>query len=208
MSQKTWLGDREKALENEYFQRRDRELIEHLREQGRRERDRSALEDQLGIHDAALLSHLQEAGFNPSNLALLHLVPLVEVAWSEGNVTRRERELILALAESRGIGSGSPVHSQLTAWLDTNPGQEFFETAFTVIQKGLDTQDAPRRQQTRDDLVAWCTRIAEATGGILRMMPISREERECLTRIAAKLDQEPESGHAGGRGAHDREVPR
>ncbi len=190
MSPKEWLGDREQALENQYFQRHDRELIERLREQGRRQRDLSGLEDQLDVHDSVLLSHLREAGFNSSNLMLLHLVPLVEVAWSEGEVTLRERELILALAESRGVGPDSAAHNQLTTWLDQHPGQEFFDDAFEAIRKSLVLRDAPNRQQTKDELVAWCTRIAEASGGILRMAPISREERECLNRIAAKLNQE------------------
>ena len=207
MSAKEWLRDREQALENEYFRRRDRELIERLREQGRQERERQALEGELGIHDEAFLSRLQAAGFGPSNLALLHLVPLVEVGWADGELEPRERELILALAESRGITPGSEAHDQLDGWLAMHPGQEFFETTFSAIRMSLDAQDAPTRKHTTDDLVAWCTRIAEATGGILGMMPISHDERECLRHIAAKLDRRPDDGDDDGTDTSTREVP-
>ena len=113
MSSKRFLEDREHALENEHFHRKDQELIERLREEGRRQAERRGLEDRLDTHDAAFLERLQAAGFAPDNLALLHLVPLVEVAWSEGEVTSRERKLILAMAARRGVVADGPAYGQL-----------------------------------------------------------------------------------------------
>jgi len=193
MAAKEFLDDREHALENEYFYRKDRELIEHLREEGRKEAERHALEEELQTDDATFLEELQAAGFSPDNLRLIHLVPLVEVAWSEGEVTARERELILALASRRGFDTDSAAFRQLVGWLDSQPDAAFFETTYKAIRRLLALEDETSRQATQEDLVAWCTRIAEATGGILRMAPISKDERECLRRIADRISTPPDA---------------
>ena len=193
MTAKRFLDDRERALENEYFHRKDRELVERLREEGRKETERRKLEEEFHTHDPAFLQRLQAAGFSPDNLLLLHLIPLVEIAWSEGEVTARERELILALAARRGFDAGGAAYQQLVGWLDSRPEPAFFETTYEAIRKLLALQDDTSRQATREDLVAWCTKIAEATGGILRMAPISRDERDCLRQIAVRISKPPAS---------------
>lgn len=193
MAAKRFLEDREHALENEYFHRKDRELIERLREEGRQQSERHDLENQLGTHDTAFLEQLQAAGFTPGNLALLHLIPLVEVAWAEGDVTRRERELILALAARRGVTTDRPAYTQLVGWLDEKPDDTFFETTYEAIRKMLALEDETSRHAAQLDLESWSTKIAEATGGILGMVPISKDERECLRRIAERITEAPRS---------------
>jgi hypothetical protein len=190
---KEWLKDRERALEDEYFRRKDQELIARLREQGRLERERRGLRDQLGSEDERLPAALQEAGFSEDGLALLHLVPLVDVAWADKGVTARERELVLALAAKRGVAEDTPEHRRLEGWLGRRPDQQIFDTAYEAMRVLLARQDESVRDATREELVLWTTRVAEATGGILGMLPISREERECLERIANSVTEPPKS---------------
>ncbi len=195
---KEWLKDRERAIENEYFRRQDQVLIAQLREQGRLERDRQTLRDRLGTDDDRLPTKLQEAGFSADGLALLHLVPLVDVAWADKGITPRERELVLALAASRGVSPETPEHRRLVGWLERRPDQQTIDTAYAAIQALLAQQETSARATTRLELVASTTRVAEATGGILGMAPVSREERECLDRIAELLSREPDDPGAGG----------
>ncbi len=197
MNSKDFLQDRERALENEYFRRRDLELIAELRRQGRLERDRRALKEELGIADQGLLAHLQEIGFSPDNLVLLHLVPMVDVAWAEGDVTAREREMILALAERRGVAQETPVYQQLVGWLENEPTPDFYETALDAIRATLDREDETAREADLKDLVEWSIRIAEATGGILGMARVCREERECLRGITERLTAKQEADAVG-----------
>jgi hypothetical protein len=189
MAPNEWLGDRERAIEDEYFWRKDRELIAKLQEKGRLEKQRRELQQQLGDVEERLLADLQAAGFSPDNLGLLHLIPLVEVAWAEGEVTPRERELVLALAARRGISPDSQGYRQLTGWLDTCPDADFFETAYQAIRAMMAQQDPDAREATEHDLIEWATRIAEATGGILGIVPACRDERECIKSISAKLTE-------------------
>ena len=138
--------------------------------------------------DESLLAELQEVGVTPENLALLHLTPLVEVAWAEGEVTRRERELILVMAERRGVGPSDPVHTQLTEWLDANRGSEFLDRMNRWTRALLDTLEPTTRDAVRTDLLKSCTLVAEAAGGILR-------HGRSLTRRAASTRAHYESTH-------------
>ena len=189
MPSREFLGDRKHTQEEEYFRRKERELVAKLQEQGRRDKERSGIKDRLGIADEQLVTNLQEAGFAPDTLSLLHLVPLVEVSWAEGEVSARERELILGLAAGRGIAPDTEAHRQLTSWLDRCPDAQFFETAYEAIRATLARQDPESRKATERDLVDWSTRIAEATGGLLGLFPVSRDERECIRRITDRLTE-------------------
>lgn len=184
---KEWLGDRERALENEYFRRRDQELIQKLREEGRIERERQQIGERLGTVDDRLPAELQKLGFRADGLALLHLVPLIDVAWADKGVTQRERDLVLALAERRGVTADSPEHHQLVKWLTQRPHQHVFDTAYEAIRTLLAHDTKTGRATTQQELVDMSTQVAEATGGILGMMPVSRGERECLDRISDVL---------------------
>ena len=158
---KDFLGKRGRALEDEYFWKKEQALITRLREEGRRERERRVLKARLNA-DEAMLAELQKAGVTPDNLALLHLAPLVEVAWAEGEVTQRERELILALAERRGLGPDDPAFDQLTQWPRRQPGGCVFRPRRPRRQDAAGRHGASRARSARKDLVKSCTLVAEA----------------------------------------------
>lgn len=57
---------------------------------------------------------------------LIPLVPLVRAAWTEGRVTRRERQMIFDAAQRMGIEAGSPAHGRLESWLELRPTDDFY----------------------------------------------------------------------------------
>ena len=86
------LGDRRKALEEEFFKKESEKLRARLREQADRETARAALAEASGIGDAEVLDRLVQLGMSAETFAALSLVPLVEVAWASGKVEPQERE--------------------------------------------------------------------------------------------------------------------
>lgn len=189
---KDFLSNRGHALEEEYFWNKERELIARLRDEGRLVKERGRLRAKLNA-DEALLKELQEVGVTPDNLALLHLAPLVEVAWAEGEVTRRERELILAMAERRGVAADDRAYQLLTEWPNVDPGAEFFDRADRGARALLDTMEPTAREAAKKDLVKSCTLVAEAAGGILGMVAISPEERQALKHITSRLTEKQQA---------------
>ena len=101
------LSRRGHALEEEYFRRKDRELIEKLRQAAAADRARNDMAARIGSDDPAMLQELQALGFTPDTVILLPLVPVIQMAWADGSVAPAETALIVKLARSRGITEGS-----------------------------------------------------------------------------------------------------
>lgn len=187
MSPEDALHDRGRALEEEYFRRKDRELVERIRRRADNEAATRAMGATTGITDPDVLRDLLELGFTPDTLALLPLVPVLQVAWAEGGVTARERDLIEKLATARGIAPGSPADAQLMDWLANRPPAALFAGATRLIQALFDAGSAATADLTADDVVAFSERVAAASGGIFDLGRITFEERALLATIAADL---------------------
>src|SRR5262245_58038419 len=101
------LIGRNRTHEEDYFQRRDRELIEKMRQQAKAEEQRRVLGEQAGVTDPEVLNELAELGFTPETVRLLPIIPVLETAWAEGGVTAPERKMVIDVARTRGIEAGS-----------------------------------------------------------------------------------------------------
>jgi hypothetical protein len=186
------LAERGRALEDEYFHARDRELIERLRSAAAAERARAEtsaaraeMGQKVGITDPELLADLEARGFTPETVVLLPLVPALQMAWAEGGVSAAERNLIVRLARSRGVEAGSGADQKLAEWLGARPGEHLLAGATRLIRARLDSSDAG--DLTVDELVAYCESVAAASGGIFGVNRISAEERRLLTALAGEL---------------------
>lgn len=185
------LADRRRAHEEEYFRRKDRELLEKMRRAAAAERARRDLGAKAGTSDPDLLRGLEELGFTPDTVSLLPLVPIVQVAWAEGGISPAERTLLLELARGRGIEEGSAAGRQLADWLDRRPSADVFARATRLIAAMLASDhadaDAAARNLSAEDLVKHCERVAAASGGIFGLGRVSAQERATLEQIAAQL---------------------
>jgi hypothetical protein len=182
------FAKRGRALEDDYFRKKDRELIERIRQAAATEQTRQDLGRKAGLDDPKLLEELHDLGFTPDTVGLLPLVPVIQMAWAEGGITKAERELILRLARSRGVETGSAADQQLTAWLTNQPAEAVFSGARRLIRAMLDSGSEQTGALSADDLVKYCEDIASASGGVLGIGRISAEERALLSSIAADLN--------------------
>ena len=186
MSDPNPLAERGRSLEEDYFRRRDRELIERMRAAAAADAARKELGSVTGLNDADV-DELRTLGFTPDTIGLLPLVPLLQVAWAEGGVSAEERALIVQLARSRGIGEGSAADAQLTRWMSDAPPASVFAGATRLVNAMLDGPGSASGGLTREDLVAYCEKVAAASGGFLGMKKVSAEERALLTTISQGL---------------------
>ena len=187
MSTDDQLGKRGRALEEDYFRRRDQKLIEKMREKVAAERAQQALGATTGLTDPVLLEDLQALGFTLETVSLLPLVPVLQVAWAEGGVTAGERELIRKLAEARGIRPGTPADARLTNWLEHRPSDAVFAGAGRLIRAMMESNAEVVDNLSADDLVAYSEKVAAASGGVFGIGRVSGEERALLASIAADL---------------------
>lgn len=186
MTDKDIFAERGRALEEEYFRKKDKELIEKMRRAVTATETRAAMGEKTGLTDPDMLQELEALGFTAETVVLLPLVPVVQMSWAEGGVTPAERHLIVKLARARGIDEGGAADRQLSDWLDHRPGAHVFTHATRLIRAMLATP--AHGDLTVADLVTYCESIADASGGMLGIIGrVSAEERQLLATFTAEL---------------------
>jgi hypothetical protein len=189
VTDKDAFKERGRALEEDYFRRKEQELIAKMRERAAAEAERQRIGQTTGVADAQILQDLQDLGYTADTVTLLHLVPLIQMAWAEGHVSMRERDLIIEAARARGIESGSAADRQLAGWLATRPSEELFNTTMRAIAAMLESRPEEERAASEKDLLSYLTSIATASGGVLGWGAVSDEERSVLARITQELEK-------------------
>jgi hypothetical protein len=183
------FAERGHSLEEEYFRRKEKEVIEKMRRNAEADAERRRLGERAGVADDEVLRDLQELGYTLETVLLLHLVPLIQTAWAEGGVSAKERDLIVRAARSRGIEAGSSADQQLMRWLTERPSEQLFEKTLRAIRAILQARPPEERESSERDLLSLCTAIASASGGIVGFGAVSEEERHILAHISEELEK-------------------
>jgi len=181
------ITDNVRSREDEYFRRKDRELVERMRQSAAANATRQDLEARSGIHDPEMVQELEALGFTPETVSLLPLVPIVQIAWAEGGVSDDERRLIVQLARQRGIMPGSAGDRQLSAWLGQKPSDEVFARALRLVRAMFENPEVESGGLRLEDLIHHCEEIAAVSGGVLGFRKISAEERALMKQVEQAL---------------------
>jgi uncharacterized tellurite resistance protein B-like protein len=180
-------SDRRRVQEDEYFRRRDQELLERQRRRAEAQDERRRIAQAIGLNNDAVIIDLQLAGYRSETIVLLELAPPVQVAWADGTVSARERELLLKIAAREHVAEGSPAHDHLGAWMRQSPSMELFAASLRALSDVLNSLQPDARASLRRKLMEDCTVIAAASGGILGWNHVSDDERHVIERIAKEL---------------------
>jgi hypothetical protein len=177
------LGERGKALEDEFFRKEDARLVAKLRELKAKENTREELARVSGIKNTAILDRLVELGIHSETLVALSIVPLAEVAWADGAIDAKEEQAILDRAAKAGVTPGSPSHELLKSWLERRPEPRLL-TAWTQMIQGLsESLTAEQVEALRAGLVERVRAVASASGGVLGVGKVSSAEAEMIRQL-------------------------
>lgn len=132
---------------------------------------------------AAVFDHLRGMDVAGDTVAALTLIPVVAIAWADGELHDAERAILLQAAEAAGIASGSSSHALLQTWLVERPDPDLFERWKSFIVALCDDKDARAVESLRAELLDRARRTADAAGGILGIGRVSSREREILEEL-------------------------
>jgi hypothetical protein len=195
MSERDIFAEREHWLEEEYFRKKNQELIEKLHRRQAREAEGQQIAQTINVSDQDVIEALQDLGYTSETVHLLYFIPLVQVAWSEGGVADRERATILKVAETHGVAPFSLAHQQLTEWLTIKPSEQFFEDNLRAIRVNFESLPPEQRDLRRRELIDSCNQIASIVeGGIMGRAQISDAEHMLITHIAMEIGHRPNAG--------------
>jgi hypothetical protein len=177
-----FLAAKGRLLEDEFFAKQDDILIKKLRELEQMERTQKALAAVSGITNEAILKHLVELDIHPDLLATLALVPLVEVAWADGDVHEDERKAILAGSTRLGMGPTSVDYVLLEEWLQQKPPEKMLNAWIVYIRGLCEVLSSTERNEIRTLFLSRARQVAEASGGFLGLTSRISEKEEAMLK--------------------------
>jgi hypothetical protein len=179
------LHRRGKAMEDLFFQAKDKMLLEDLKAKLAAKDALESLATVSGIEDQSALDALIKIGVTPASLASVSLIPLVAVAWADGKMNPKEREAILSAADGAGIDADSPAYALLDSWLNKQPDPDLF-SSWKVYIKGLKNElDETTFAQIKLSVLERATYVAESAGGFLGLgNKISESEKEIIEEMS------------------------
>lgn len=188
MEKKSGLQARERAFEEEYFSRKDAALIDKLKGVFHKKVDKDSIRAATGINDEALLDRLVDLNLNGELMEAFNLLPLVEVAWADGGIDKREKEAVLLAAEKHGLQPGSKTHALLELRLREGPNEETRKLWFLYAESLRKALTPEQLAEFRTDLVDTCKQIAQASGGLLGIaFTVSPNERAVIEAVERAL---------------------
>ena len=177
------LEERGRALEDQFFEKENAQKLAAMKDKLDSQRSREDLRKASGMSDDAVLDKLVSLGLKSNTIAALSLVPLISVAWADGEIQDNERTAILQGAHGKGLEDGSDGHSLLQSWLKRRPGDDLF-TAWEAYIKALTAQlNDEQNRLLKTQIVGFAKLVATSAGGLLGFGKVSSAEEKVLDRI-------------------------
>ncbi len=173
-------GSRGRRQEEAHFAGIEREQAERRRAENERLEARRSLGREAGLDDESV-DVLFDVGIRAETLPALDWIPLVEVAWSDGDVDGSEKEVLLAATEEDSIVPDHPAHRLLQSWIEQRPGPALLDAW------KLHVSVAGRTPEQRKQVLDRVDRVARASGGLLGIGKVSGAESEVLVMLEAVL---------------------
>jgi hypothetical protein len=180
---------RAKGLEDAFFAERDRQLAERIKQRLNAEEQQRVLAYSLGLTEemaAKGIAHLQ-SGLEV--VAVMALLPMVEVAWSDGKAESAEKAAVLRGAAEVGLEFESPLYKFLESWLDKRPSPAALEAWHSYVKSFVKLVEPATAAKVKEAVLGRAERVAKAAGGFLGMgNKVSPAEQACLDDLAKAFD--------------------
>ena len=119
------------------------------------------------MHDGEAIQHLMSLDIGDDSLAVLSLIPLVEVAWADGNIDKKEKDAIVAAARKLTPSHHAATCELLEHWLTHRPDRAVLDAWDEYVAAYTANLGAIARDAFKQELLYWARTIAESAGGIL-----------------------------------------
>ena len=163
--------------------RQRQQMREELERKATEERRKRDIAGSLGTDDQALIERLVALGLDGDVAPVLHLLPMVQVAWADGSVSVSERRTILEAVEATGVAPGSKAATFIASLLESHPSEALLNEILAIMR---DILAAKGLKPT--SLLEACQQVAQASGGMFGLgNRISSEEADAIRKVAKAL---------------------
>lgn len=155
------------SLEDLFFLEKDKKLIENLKKMKQMKETKENLSKVSGIHNDQVLEKLVQLEIHPETLASIAIIPLVEIAWADGRIDKKESDAILYGAENAGFAKDSIDYSLLERWLTHKPEKKLLEAWIHFIQGLCEKMNSEEKRLLEEEIFSHADQVAKASGGFL-----------------------------------------
>jgi hypothetical protein len=180
---------REMYLEQEYFRKKEFDLLEKLKGVFQKKMDKESLRKASGVTNEELLDRMVDIQVKGEMMAAFQLYPLVEIAWADGDLSESEARSVLAAGEEHGIKPGTKAHEMLEQRLHRGPDPEVRKIWFLYADELKKTLSPAELETFRADLLDRARAVVAATGHLERLLIDVGGERRILAAIEKALSR-------------------
>ena len=119
------------------------------------------------MQDSEAIQHLISLDISDDSLAALSLIPLVEVAWADGTIDKKEKDAIVSAARKLTPTHDAATCELLEHWLTHKPDRAVLDAWDEYVAVYTASLGAIARDAFKQELLYWARTIAESAGGIL-----------------------------------------
>ena len=180
------LDDRRKALEEQFFQKHEQELVQKLKDAAARDASRAELQKLTGITDEKVLDALSALKIGGAASLVMSLYPVVAVAWADGTIDEKEKAALVQASKSIGVEQGTAAHQYLSKWIAEKPEPAWFDLWTDYVKALVAHMKPDDRAMLKATVIGRCHEIGQASGGFLG---VAFRLSEAEKRVIAKLEQ-------------------
>lgn len=143
----------------------------------------AAIRRACGSIGEEMVRTLVSEGVSPTTLFAVTMVPLIEVAWADGQVQPAEREALLSGSADHGLHPEQIQYQVAAAWLNEAPPPALFDAWVAYISALDEHLFARERTLLMSMLVARAQDIARAAGGFLGIGSMNEKEQRVIEKL-------------------------
>ncbi|MGB7329230.1 MAG: hypothetical protein WBD31_30390 [Rubripirellula sp.] len=192
-STKKQAGQLRNVATQHFFVELEQQIVKRLHDEATSEQGRVELLRSTGIHGTELLDEFGKLGITADGVVALRLLPLVLVAWADGNVSKEEHKAVMDAALKMGIVESTTAWILLDQWLAKRPRGVSVDAWRRYIHDVMAQMSTAAQSRLIDLTCLQMTQVAKATGGVLGFGSVSKKEQEVIheVKIAMQLKSVP-----------------
>lgn len=180
------LDDRRKALEEQFFQKHEKELVQKMKDAAAKASSKEELKKLTGISDEQVLESLAELKLGGAATLVMSLYPVIAVAWADGSIDPKERAAVMEASKGIGLEENSPAWEYLSKWLSEKPEPSWFDLWAEYVKALVAKMKPDDRAMLKTTVMGRALTVAEASGGFLGVaFRVSDPEKRVLARLEA-----------------------
>ena len=172
-----------RRIEDQFFYKMDQDLLREQKALMQMEKTKKEIKEVSGIHDEGVLLKLVALNIRPETVVSLALIPLVEVAWANGSIGKKEKAATLTAVNRLGWAKESIDYTLLERWLEHKPDLSLLRAWIDYVGHICTKMNGDEITKLKTEIMSNARMIANVSGGILGIGNISRQEKEILMII-------------------------